>query len=164
MAGRSVKAFVEVPKGSRNKYEFNPQSGELEFDRRLFAAVSFPTDYGFIPETKAESGDPLDALICVDEPTFPGCVVQVKIIALFKMRDENGPDHKVLCVPLGDPAWSGLEEVDELPGNLKEEIAHFFDVYTQLEDQEVLVEGWGTREEAMQVLEDSFKRYGTNSG
>ena len=164
MAEKLVKAFVEVPKGSRNKYEFNPESGELEFDRRLFAAVSFPTDYGFIPETKAESGDPLDALICIDEPTFPGCVMQVRIIALFKMRDENGPDHKVLCVPVSDPAWSDLEDVDELPGNLKEEIAHFFDVYTQLEDQDVMVEGWGTRAEASQVLEDSFKRYGGGSG
>ena len=164
MAAKSVKAFVEVPKGSRNKYELNEESGELEFDRRLFAAVSFPTDYGFILETKAESGDPLDALVCIDEPTFPGCVIQVKIIALFKMRDENGPDHKVLCVPLSDPAWSDLEEVEELPGNLKEEIAHFFDVYTQLEDQEVVVEGWGTREEATQVLEASRERYGSSSG
>ena len=164
MAAKSVKAFVEVPKGSRNKYEFNPESGELEFDRRLFAAVSFPTDYGFIPETKAESGDPLDALICVDEPTFPGCVMQVRIIALFKMRDENGADHKVLCVPLSDPAWSALEEVDDLPGNLKEEIAHFFDVYTQLEDQEVQVEGWGTRDEATRFLDDGRERYRNSSG
>ena len=159
-----MKAFVEVPKGSRNKYEFNQESGELEFDRRLFAAVSFPTDYGFIPETAAGSGDPLDALICIDEPTFPGCVVRVKIIALFKMRDENGPDHKLLCVPLSDPAWSALDDVDDLPGNLKEEIAHFFDVYTQLEDQQVLVEGWGTREEATRVLEESRERYGNGSG
>lgn len=159
MADRSVKAFVEVPKGSRNKYEFNSESGELEFDRRLFAAVSFPTDYGFIPGTRAESGDPLDALICIDEPTFPGCVIWVKVIALFKMRDENGPDHKVLCVPLSDPAWSELEEVDQLPGNLKEEIAHFFDVYTQLEQQQVVVEGWGTRAQASQVLDESIQRY-----
>ena len=75
MATDSVRAFVEVPKGGRNKYEFNPESGELEFDRRLFAAVSFPTDYGFIRGTKAASGDPVDALICIDEPTFPGCVM-----------------------------------------------------------------------------------------
>lgn len=163
MAADSVKAFVEVPKGSRNKYEFNEDSGELEFDRRLFAAVSFPTDYGFIPETKTQSGDPLDALICLDEPTFPGCVIRVKIIALFKMRDENGPDHKVLCVPLSDPAWSDLDEVDDLPGNLQEEIAHFFDVYTQLEDQEVSVEGWGTREEATRVLEETRERYRSSS-
>ena len=158
-----MKAFVEVPKGSRNKYEFNPESGELEFDRRLFAAVSFPTDYGFIPETAAGSGDPLDALICIDEPTFPGCVVRVKIIALFKMRDENGPDHKLLCVPLSDPAWSALDDVDDLPGNLKEEIAHFFDVYTQLEGQDVVIEGWGTRQEATEVLEASRERHGDSS-
>jgi inorganic pyrophosphatase len=163
MAADSVKAYVEVPKGSRNKYELNEESGELEFDRRLFAAVSFPTDYGFIPETKTHSGDPLDALICIDEPTFPGCVIRVKVIALFKMRDENGPDHKALCVPLSDPAWSDLDEVDDLPGNLQEEIAHFFDVYTQLENQEVSVEGWGTREEATRVLEESRERYRNDS-
>jgi inorganic pyrophosphatase len=164
MATEPVKAFVEVPKGSRNKYEYNEASGELEFDRRLFAAVSFPTDYGFISETRTGSGDPLDALICIDEPTFPGCVIPVRIIALFKMRDENGADHKALCVPLSDPAWSGLDEVDDLPGNLQEEISHFFDIYTQLEGQEVSVEGWGTRQEAIQVLEESRDRYRGTSG
>ncbi len=152
-------AFIEIPKGGRNKYEYNEESGKLEFDRRLYAAVTFPTEYGFIPETRAVSGDPLDALICLDEPTFPGCVIDVSIIALFKMHDENGPDHKLVCIPHSDPAWSSISQVEDLPGNLKDEIAHFFDVYTQLENQDVQVEGWGTCDEALQVLEESRERY-----
>ena len=159
MAQEPLKAFVEVPKGGRNKYEYNERSGKLEFDRRLYAAVTFPTEYGFIPETRAESGDPLDALVCIDEPTFPGCVIAVKAIGVFKMEDENGPDHKVVCVPLHDPAWKDLEDVDHLPGNLRDEIAHFFDVYTTLEQQEVSVEGWASREEALELVESAHERY-----
>jgi len=159
MAEEALKAFVEVPKGGRNKYEYDEQSGNLEFDRRLYAAVTFPTEYGFIPETRAESGDPLDALVCIDEPTFPGCVIPVKAIGVFKMEDENGPDHKVVCVPLHDPAWSDLEEVDQLPGNLRDEIAHFFDVYTTLEQQDVSVEGWASKEEALELVETAHERY-----
>ena len=163
MAVEPLTCIVEIPKGSRNKYEYDHERDVIVLDRFLFSSVVYPTDYGFIPETKTHSGDPLDALICIDEPTFPGCVIRVKIIALFKMRDENGPDHKALCVPLSDPAWSDLDEVDDLPGNLKQEIAHFFDVYTQLEEQEVSVEGWGTREEATRVLEESRERYRNSS-
>ena len=163
MADDPLTVFVEVPKGGRNKYEYNEESGKLEFDRRLFAAVSFPTDYGFIPETRAQSGDPLDALVCIDEPTFPGCVIPVKPIAVFKMSDEKGPDHKVVCVPLRDPAWEGLDGIDDLPGSLQEEIAHFFDVYTALEQQDVSVEGWGPRDEALRLVDEGRERYQADS-
>ncbi len=163
MAEAPLKVFVEATKGTRNKYEYNEETGALEFDRRLFAAVSFPTDYGFVPETRTEGGDPLDALICVDDPTFPGCVMPVKVIALFKMRDEDGPDHKVLCVPLHDPAWNHLDEVEDLPGNLQNEISHFFAVYTDLEQQEVTIEGWANSEEALEVVEETRRRYADGS-
>jgi inorganic pyrophosphatase len=163
MADEPLTVFVEVPKGGRNKYEYNEESGKLEFDRRLFAAVSFPTDYGFIPETRAESGDPLDALVCIDDPTFPGCIIPAKPIAIFMMSDEDGPDHKVVCVPLNDPAWEGLDGVDDLPGSLQDEIAHFFDVYTALEQQDVSVEGWGSKEEALRLVEEARERYEAGS-
>src|SRR5580704_11644655 len=92
--------LVEIPKGSRNKYEWSPELNAITLDRFLFSSVVYPTDYGFIPDTEAEDGDPLDAMVCVSEPTFPGCVIRVKPIALFKMRDDKGLDDKVLCVPL----------------------------------------------------------------
>jgi inorganic pyrophosphatase len=154
-----LKAIVEIPKGSRNKYEFDEETGEIEFDRRLYSAVSFPTDYGFLPGTLSAQGDPMDVLVCVTEPTFPGCRVAVKPVALLKMTDEKGPDPKVLCVPLNDPAWNRLEGVDELPADLADEIAHFFSVYTDLEGQPVEIEGWGSREEADAEIERGQQRF-----
>ncbi len=160
MADDPLKVFVEVPKGSRNKYEYDEDDGCLVLDRRLFSAVSYPTDYGFIPETRTEGeGDPLDALVCLDEPTFPGCLVPVKAIAVLRMSDEDGPDHKVVCVPLHDPAWNHLEEVEDLPGNLQDEIAHFFAVYTDLEQQAVSIDGWGDSEEARRLVDETRERY-----
>ncbi len=159
MADERVRALIEIPKGTRNKYEFDEETKELEFDRRLFGAVSFPTDYGFIRDTRTEEGDPLDVLVCVTEATFPGCLIPIKVIALLKMRDEDGPDHKVVGVPVGDPAWNDIDEIDQLPGELKEEIAHFFAVYTDLEGQPVHIDGWGASEEAMSLIEECRRRY-----
>jgi inorganic pyrophosphatase len=99
LSNDTLKARVEIPKGSHNKYEYNEETGDMELDRRLFSAVSFPTDYGFIKETLTDEGEELDALVCVEDPTFPGCVVPVKPIAVFKIRDEDGLEHNVLCVP-----------------------------------------------------------------
>lgn len=159
VADEKIRAVVEIPKGSRNKYELNEETGDMEFDRRLFGAVSFPTDYGFIRSTRTEEGDPLDVLVCVTEPTFPGCVVPVNVIALFRMHDEHGPDHKVVGVPAGDPAWCDIEDVDGLPGDLKDEIAHFFSVYTDLEGQEVTIDEWGSGADARELLEACRRRY-----
>lgn len=159
MADERVRALIEIPKGTRNKYEWDEETGVLEFDRRLFGAVSFPTDYGFIRDTRTEEGDPLDVLVCVTEPTFPGCVIPIKVIAVLRMRDENGPDNQVVGVPVGDPAWNDIEEIDQLPGDLKEEIAHFFAVYTDLEGQEVQIDGWGPSEEAVSLIEKCRRRY-----
>lgn len=154
-----IRALVEIPKGSRNKYEFDEETKEIEFDRRLFGAVSFPTDYGFVRDTRTEEGDPLDILVCVAEPTFPGCIVPVKVIALLKMRADDGRDDKVVGVPAGDPAWNKIDEIDELPGDLKDEIAHFFAVYTDLEGEEVEIDGWGSSDEALELIEDCRQRY-----
>src|SRR5690242_5992804 len=119
----------------------------------------YPTDDGYIPHTHAEDGDPLDAMVCVSEPTFPGCVIPVKPIALFRMEDDKGVDDKVLCVPLSDPAWNTLDTLDDLPDQLQQEIAHFFTVYKDLEQKKVKVDGWHSREEAIEEIENARKRY-----
>ena len=158
MAPDQVLCFVEIPKGSRNKYEWDPKSGAIMLDRFLFSSMVYPTDYGFIPDTCALDGDPLDAMVCVSEPTFPGCVIPVKVIALFRMKDDKGIDDKVLCVPLQDPAWNTLETLDDLPNQLRDEIAHFFSVYKDLEQKKVTVDGWYSREDALAEIEEARGR------
>ena len=114
MAGPPLKCLVEIPKGSRNKYEYDHEHDVIKLDRFLFSSMVYPTDYGFIPDTLGLDGDPLDAMVCVSEPTFPGCMIEVKPIALFRMEDDKGIDDKVLCVPLNDPSWNTLEELDDI--------------------------------------------------
>jgi len=154
---------VEIPKGSRNKYEYDPELGAIKLDRFLFSSMVYPTDYGFIPDTLAEDGDPLDAMVTVSEPTFPGCVIPVKPIALFKMRDDKGIDDKVLCVPLQDPAWNTFDVLDDIPDQLRDEIEHFFSVYKDLEQKLVTVDGWYPREDAIEVIRESRERHAENS-
>jgi inorganic pyrophosphatase len=155
----SLHCLVEIPKGSRNKYEWDEHLGAIKFDRFLFSSVVYPLDYGMIPETLAEDGDPLDAMVAVSEPTFPGCMIPVKPIALFKMRDEKGIDDKVICVPLQDPNWNSFERLEDLPAQLCDEISHFFAVYKTLEQKDVEVEGWFPREDAVAVIEESRRRW-----
>jgi len=156
---QTIKVLVEIPKGSRNKYEYDQETGAIELDRRLFAAVSYPTEYGFVQETRTEDGEELDALVAVTEPTFPGCVVPARPIALLRMFDGDRPNHKVLAVPLSDPAWSRLDGIDDLPGDLAEEIQHFFSVYTDLEGTDWRIEGWGDRDEALAVIDEARERF-----
>jgi len=150
---------VEIPKGSRNKYEWDEQLGAITFDRFLFSSVVYPLDYGMIPDTLAEDGDPLDAMVCVSEPTFPGCVIPVKPIALFKMSDDKGIDDKIICVPLQDPNWNFAERLEDLPPQLRDEISHFFSVYKTLEQKTVEVDGWYAREDAVEVIEAARRRW-----
>ena len=154
--------FVEIPKGSRNKYEYDLEAGVIKLDRFLFSSMVYPTDYGFIPDTLALDGDPLDAMVCVSEPTFPGCVIPVKPIALLKMEDDKGVDDKVLCVPLQDPSWNTLESLDDISNALRDEITHFFSVYKDLEQKRVRVEGWHSREDALAEIEASRERWRNN--
>jgi inorganic pyrophosphatase len=155
----SFRCFIEIPKGSRNKYEWDHDREVLMLDRFLFSSVVYPTDYGFIPDTLAEDGDPLDAMVCVSEPTFPGCMIDVKPIALFRMEDDKGSDDKVLCVPLTDPGWNTIETLEDLPRQLKEEISHFFSVYKNLERKAVKVDGWYPRDQAIEEIQASRRRY-----
>jgi inorganic pyrophosphatase len=158
MAAEPLICLVEIPKGSRNKYEYDHDMDVIKLDRFLFSSMVYPTDYGFIPDTLGQDGDPLDAMVLVSEPTFPGCVIDVKAIALFRMEDDKGIDDKVLCVPLTDPAWNTLETLEDVPNQLRDEIAHFFSVYKDLEQKKVNVDGWYSREEALEEIEASRQR------
>jgi inorganic pyrophosphatase len=160
MAMEPLICVIEIPKGSRNKYEYDPKLGGIKLDRFISASLVFPTDYGYVPETLAPDGDPLDVLVCVSEPTFPGCIVPARPIGVFKMSDEKGPDPHVLCVPCVDPGWNTFEQIDELPPLLRREISHFFAVYKDLDEGRCSeVKGWGTREEALQTLAEARKRF-----
>jgi len=151
--------IIEIPKGSRNKYEWDHEREALVLDRFLFSSVVYPMDYGFIPDTLGQDGDPLDVVCCVSEATFPGCMIDVKPIALFRMKDDMGIDDKVLCVPLSDPAWNIMEKLEDLPDRLRDEIAHFFSIYKDLEQKTVEVDGWYSREDAIEEIQASRERF-----
>lgn len=158
--GRPIlPVMIEVPKGSRNKYEYDKRRGRIRFDRLLFSPVHYPTDYGFIEGTLALDGDALDALVLVWEPTFPGCLIEARPVGLFRMADEKGPDEKILCVPIHDPHWNEIHSLDEVPRHLLREIEHFFTIYKDLEEKEVRVEGWASREDAEVVIREARARY-----
>src|SRR5439155_1594131 len=139
--------FVEIPSGSRNKYEYDEEIGGIVLDRRLFTSMSYPADYGYIEETLGEDGDPLDALVLVGEPTFPGCRIRVRPVGVFHMEDEKGPDEKVICVPLRDPAWMRITDIHDIPPELRNEIEHFFQFYKDLEHQKTKTYGLGNRDD-----------------
>src|SRR5262245_57128693 len=130
---RVIDVVVEIPRGSRNKYEMDKERGVIRLDRRLFSATFYPTDYGYIPDTLGEDGDPLDALVLLDDPTFPGCWVTARPVGVFWMVDDKGPDAKIISVPAGDPRWDHVNEIEDVPDALRAEIEQFFEVYKLLE-------------------------------
>jgi inorganic pyrophosphatase len=165
VASSTFTAVIEIPKGSRNKYEYDHELHAIKLDRFLYSSVVYPTDYGFIPDTLSLDGDPLDVMVCVSEPTFPGCIIEVKPIALFRMEDDKGIDDKVLAVPCTDPNWNHLETLDDLAKQLQDEIEHFFSIYKDLEQKAVTVKGWFSREDAVAEIAASRDRYsGDNRG
>lgn len=147
-----VNAIVEIPKGSRNKYEFDKETGTLTLNRVLFSPLHFPGDYGLIPQTYYDDGDPLDILILMNEPTFPGCVVEARPLGLFKMKDRGLPDDKVLAVLTNDPIFRDFEDISEIPQHYLKEIAHFFEVYKDLEGHTVQSLGWESSKVAKQKI------------
>ena len=151
--------LIEIPKGSRNKYEYDFTLHKIRFDRMLFSSMMYPGDYGFIPETLALDKDPLDVLVLGSEPTFPMCVMEVKTIGVFHMTDEKGPDEKLICVPVSDPIWNNLEDISDMNPHLVREIEHFFQVYKDLEKKKVDVGGWGNADEAIKIYHECVKRY-----
>ena len=155
-----VEVIVEIPKGSRNKYEIDHHSGELWLDRHLFTATSYPADYGFVPNTLAEDEDPLDVLVLLDEPTVPGCHIRARPVGVFWMVDEKGPDAKILAVPAGDPRWEHISDLTDVPTHLLAEIRHFFEVYKALEPAKSTEVGrWAGRPEALQEIADAIERF-----
>jgi inorganic pyrophosphatase len=154
-----LRCFVENPMGSRNKYEWDPELHAVKLDRFLFSSIAYPADYGFIPETRAEDGDPLDAVVCVSKPTFPGCVIEVQAVAVLRMSEDGRQDDKILCIPHEDPGWSHLEELDDVPSQLRTEIEHFFSVYGQLVHRDVAVDGWYPRDDALRTVDEARARY-----
>jgi inorganic pyrophosphatase len=151
--------IVEIPQGSRNKYEMDHQIGRIRLDRTLFTATQYPADYGFIPGTLAEDDDPLDALVLLDEPTFPGCTVHARAVAVFWMTDEHGPDAKVLGVPADDPRADSIDDLSDVPTHQLNEIAHFFDIYKMLEPGKGTdVRGWAGKLVAEKVIRDAMAR------
>jgi inorganic pyrophosphatase len=163
MSASGVEMIVEIPAGSRNKYEIDHETGKVRLDRTLFTAMVYPADYGFIENTLADDGDPLDALVLLDEPTFPGVSVSIRPIGLFRMDDENGHDAKIIAVPDGDPRWAEVRDVDDIPATTRDQIAHFFTHYKDLEPGKfVTVHGFGSRREAEVMVQESERafRYG----
>ncbi len=165
MADEPLTCFVEIPKGSRNKYEIDHVTGRLKLDRTLFTATRYPADYGFIDGTLGEDGDPLDALVLLDEPTFPGCLIRCRAIGMFHMRDEAGGDDKVICIPTGDPRVDHLQDLPDIGEFYRLEIQHFFETYKDLEPGKS-VEGahWAGRAEAEAEIEASRRRLQENAG
>ena len=150
---------VEIPAGSRNKYEINHETHEVRLDRMLFTATRFPHDYGFVKNTLSLDGDPLDALVMLDEPTFPGCVVSCRAIGMFNMTDEAGGDDKLLCVAAGDIRKASLQDITDVPEYELSEIQHFFEVYKALEpDKSVTGGNWVDAMEAQAEIERSRER------
>jgi inorganic pyrophosphatase len=151
--------FVEIPSGSRNKYEYDAEAGGIVLDRRLFTAMAYPADYGFVEGTLAEDGDPLDALVLVSDPTFPGCRIRARPIGVFHMSDEKGPDEKLLCVPRGDPVFERVHDIHDVNAELRAEIEHFFQRYKDLEpEKQTETRGWGNRAEADAILAEARRR------
>ncbi|MGB5952527.1 MAG: inorganic diphosphatase [Ornithinimicrobium sp.] len=150
---------IEIPQGSRNKYEVDHASGRIRLDRMLFTSTRYPADYGYIEETLGEDGDPLDALVLLDEPTWPGCLVAARPIGVFRMRDEAGGDDKIICMPAGDPRKDHVVDLKDVHEHALLEIQHFFEVYKALEpNKSVEASDWGDREEAERIYEEAVER------
>ena len=152
-------AVIEIPKGSRNKYEVDHETGRVYLDRVLFTGFVYPTDYGFFENTLGLDGDPVDVLVLLDYPLFPGVGVKVRPVGVFNMTDDGGSDAKVIAVPAKDPRWQHIQDIADVPEQTKNEIKHFFERYKDLEPNKwVKVEAWGDAAEAEQIVQDGIKK------
>jgi len=151
--------LIEIPRGSRNKYEVDHETGRIRLDRMLFTSTVYPLDYGKVPDTLAEDGDPLDMLIWLDEPTFPGCHVIARPIGVLDMQDEKGPDQKILAVPIGDPRFASIRDLHDIDQHWLREIENFFQTYKALEDKWTDVVGWEDAAVAARVIGSARELY-----
>lgn len=154
-----VHVIVEIPKGRRSKFEVDTKTGLMRLDRYLYSSSHYPGDYGFIPQTLAEDGDNLDVLVMVNEPTFSGCLIQTRVIGMFKMTDRGLNDYKVLGVPSTDPLFAEFQDLGDVPKHFLREVEHFFTTYKQLEGVQTNGEGWGNAQDAAVEVHASVDRY-----
>lgn len=152
-------AVIEVPKGSRNKYEYSKTAGVIKLDRVLYSPLHYPGDYGFIPQSFYGDGDPLDILVMMNEPTFPGCVIEVRPIGMLRMIDKDQNDDKILAVPATDPQFDEILDFDDLPRHFPKEVEHFFLVYKQLQGTTVTSGGWGHASDAKMAIRNALQLY-----
>lgn len=152
-------AIIEIPRGSRNKYEMDHETGLIRFDRVLFSPMFYPADYGFVPNTLGLDGDPLDVLVFLTEPTVPGCVIEVKPIGVLNMSDDKGQDEKILCVPVADPTWNQLEDINDMNPHTLKAVEHFFKTYKDLENKTCIVEGYGDKAQALEIIQAAYDRF-----
>jgi inorganic pyrophosphatase len=149
-----VNTVIEIPRGSTNKYEVDQQTGLIHLDRVLYSPLFYPFDYGYIPQTHYLDGDPLDVLVLLTHPTFPGCIIEAAPIGVLHMTDEKGPDEKILAVALKDPRYGYRRSLTQLNEHTTKEIRHFFEVYKDLEDKTVTIQGWKDRDDALRLIAD----------
>ena len=159
MDAARLHCLIEIPKGSRNKYEWDAGLQGIKLNRFLFSSVVYPTDYGFITDTLGPKGEALDALVCVSAATFPGCLIAVRAVAVLRMTDEEGPIDKLVCVTTYDPACDEVEGLDDMPSQLRTEIQHFYSIYKQPEGKHVMVDGWFSREAALRAIDEARERH-----
>lgn len=154
-----VYTLVEIPKGSRNKFEYNKEFGVLKLDRVLYSSLYYPGDYGLIPQTFYDDGDPLDILVMINEPTFPGCIIEARPIGIFRMLDRDVADDKILAVPARDPIFADYHDITDIPKHYLVEVAHFFEVYKDLEGMRTKPIGWENAEVAKSEILRAMKLY-----
>ena len=154
-----VNAIIEIPKGRRSKFEVDKRTGLIKLDRYLHSSSHYPGDYGFIPQTLAEDGDALDVLVMVNEPTFSGCLIEARVVGLFRMTDRGAHDYKVLSVPHSDPLFAEFQDLENVPPHFLREVEHFFSTYKQLEGIEIETQGWAERAAAIAEVKSSVERY-----
>lgn len=157
-----VDAFIEIPTGSQNKYEYDKENGVFRLDRVLFSPMHYPTEYGYLEGTLAEDGDPLDILVLTSFPTFPGCVISSRVVGVLVMSDDKGQDEKLLAVPTEDPRFKDVKTLDDVADHVKKEISHFFQVYKDLENKTTVIEGWKDADFAAKLYQECLDRYQSN--
>ncbi len=155
---KTFDVLIQIPRGSRNKYKYDFELKRMRFDKMIFSSMKYPADYGFIPETLAVDGDPLDVLVLSTIPTFPSCVIKVKPICVFYMADDKGLSEKIICVPISDPIFNSLNDLGDVNPHLVKEIEHFFQVYKDLENKKVDIKGWGDVNEAIAIIKECTER------
>lgn len=154
-----ISVIVEIPKGSQNKYEYDKKNGIMALDRVLFSPMHYPGDYGLVPQTLGEDGDPLDALVLLDDSTYPGILIKARPVGSLSMIDGGEGDDKLLCVPVDDPRAKRIKDISDVEKHRLDEIAHFFETYKQLEGKEVKIGGWQDAKAAHKLIEESIARY-----